>query len=211
MIYVLDKFRICRDMDFEHQGAIVGLMKDVLTYLQKDKIPYKKYSMDDLKNYIRSLIELQRKEEIIKDSWSVAPEPENTPEDEIVDFHFFPTYLAVATMSLFKQKYPDEISDISGFDNALKSGMYYSVSKKFKGFGFDSDFQRLEAAILLSKGKVAELLLREPELCPPLLEELRLVLSEVTEAVKNKKIVNDFGINLGNEYKSILIGLDCLK
>ena len=38
MIYVLDKFRICRDMDFEHQGAIVGLMKDVLTYLQKDVI-----------------------------------------------------------------------------------------------------------------------------------------------------------------------------
>lgn len=211
MLYVLDKFRICRDMDFEHQGAIVGLMKDVVTYLKEDKIPYEKYTMDDLKKYIKTLINLQRSEDIVKNSWSVAPEPENTPEDEEVDFHFFPTYLAVATLSLFKQKFPELISDIDGFDNALKLGMAYAVSKKFAGFGFNSDFQRLEAAILLSKGKVPELLLTNPALCPPLLEELRSVLSEVTTAVKNKQIINQYGINLGNEYKAVLTGLDCLK
>ncbi len=211
MLYVLDKFRICRDMDFEHQGAIVGLMKDVVTFLKEDKIPYEKYTMDDLKKYIKTLIDLQRSEDIVKNSWSVAPEPENTPEDEEVDFHFFPTYLAVATLSLFRQKYPEEADDFTGFDKALKTGMFYAVSNKFAGFGFNSDFQRLEAAILLSKGKVAELLLAEPELCPPLLEELKAVLSEVTTAVKNKQIVNQFGINLGNEYKAVLIGLDCLK
>lgn len=211
MLYVLDKFRICRDMDFEHQGAIVGLMKDVVTFLKEDKIPYEKYTMDDIKKYIKTLIDLQRTEEIVKNSWSVSPEPENTPEDEEVDFHFFPTYLAVATLSLFKQKYPEELADLKGFDKALKTGMEYAVSQKFSGYGFNSDFQRLEAVILLSMGKVAELLLTEPDLCPQLLIELKLVLAEVTTAIKNKKIINDFGINLGNEYKAVLIGLDCLK
>lgn len=211
MLYVLDKFRVCKDMDFEDQGAIVGLMKDVVTYLKEGKIPNKDYTIDNLKTYIQSLIDLQRKEDIVKDSWSVSPEPENTPGDEEVDFHFFPTYLAVATLSLFKQKYPKEVLEFNGFDNALKTGMAYAVSKKFAGLGFNSDFQRLEAAILLSKGNVAELLQSEPQLCPALLNELKTVLSEVTDAVKNKQIVNQFGVNLGNEYKAILIGLDCLK
>ncbi len=211
MLYVLDKFRVCRDMDFEHQGAIVGLMKDVVTFLQKDQIPDEKYTMEDIKKYVITLIDLQRKEDIVKNSWSVAPEPENTPEDEEVDFHFFPTYLAVATLSLIKQKYPEMALELDGFDSALKTGMFYAVSNQFKGFGFNSDFQRLEAAILLSKGKVAELLLENPDLCPELLVELKAVLSEVVTAVQNKKIVNDFGINLGNEYKAVLTGLDCLK
>ncbi len=198
-------------MDFEHQGAIVGLMKDVLTYLQKDKIPYEKYTMDDIKKYLMTLIDLQRTEDIVKDSWSVSPEPENTPEDEEIDFHYFPTYLAVATLALFKQKYPEEVKNLEGFEHALKTGMLYAVSKQFNGYGFNSNFQRLEATILLSKGSVAELLLAEPDLCPTLLSELKAVLAEVTESVKNKQIVNDFGINLGNEFKAILIGLDCLK
>jgi len=211
MLYVLDKFRVCEDMDFENQGAIVGLMKDVVTYLKEDKIPNEKYTIDNLIIYMNSLVELQREEDIVKNSWSVSPEPQNTPVDEEVDFHFFPTYLGVAALSLFKQKFPDEYSKISGADKALKNGMKYAVSKKFAGFGFNSDFQRLEAVILLSKGMVAELLIKEPQFCPELLEELKLVLAEVVEAVKNKKIVNEFGVNLGNEYKAILIGLDCLK
>ncbi|MBN2616683.1 MAG: hypothetical protein JXR64_00075 [Spirochaetales bacterium] len=211
MLYVLDKFRICEDMDFENQGAIVGLMKDVVTYLKEDKIPNEKYTINDIKIYLKSLIDLQRKEEIVKNSWSVAPEPQNTPEDEEVDFHFFPTYLAVATLSLAKQKYPEITEEIPGYMEALKLGMEYAVSNKFNGFGFNSNFQRLEAAILLSKGDVAQFLLQNPTLCPDLLQELKEVLLEVTDAVKNKKIINDFGINLGNEYKAILIGLDCLK
>ena len=211
MLYVLDRFRVCKDMDFEDQGAIVGLMKDVVTYMQKDLIPDEKYTITDLKNYISSLIELQRAEDIVKGSWSVSPEPEKTPEDEEVDFHFFPTYLGVAAMSLFKQKYPELITELKGFDNALKTGMEFAVSKDFKGFGFNSDFQRLEAAILLSKGKVPELLKANPNLCPKMLNELNKILQEVIEAVKNKKIENEYGINLGNEYKAILLGLDCLK
>lgn len=211
MLYVLDKFRICRDMDFEHQGAIVGLMKDVVTYLKKDKIPYEKYSMDDLKGYINSLIELQRSEEIVKGSWAVAPEPENTPEDEIVEFHYFPTYLGVAAMSLFKLKYPEEAKTIDGFDKALLEGMKFSVKNSFNGYGFNSDFQRLEAAILLSMGDTPVLLKNNPELCPELLAELISVRNEVVKAVENKKLVNDFGINLGNEYKAVLLGLNVLK
>jgi hypothetical protein len=211
MLYVLDKFRVCKDMDFENQGAIVGLMKDVVTYMQKDLIPDEKYTIKELTAFIESLIEHQRDEEIISGSWSVSPEPQNTPVDEEVDFHFFPTYLAVAILSLFKQKYPEISAGMSGFDHALKTGMEYSVSNDFKGFGFNSDFQRLEAAILLSKGKVAELLLESPELSPKMLELLKEILTEVVTAIKAKKIVNDFGINLGNEYKAVLIGLDCLK
>lgn len=211
MLYVLDKFRVCKDMDFEDQGAIVGLMKEVVTYMQKDLIPDEKYTIKELTGYIESLIELQRDDEIVKGSWSVSPEPQNTPEDEEVDFHFFPTYLGVAALSLFKQKYPEISADLPGFDNALKTGMDYAVSNNFKGFGFNSDFQRLEAAILLSKGKVAELLKADPELCPKMLEQLKAILNDVMTAVKEKKIVNEFGINLGNEYKTLLIGLDCLK
>lgn len=211
MLYVLDKFRICRDMDFEHQGAIVGLMKDVVTFLKKDKIPYEKYTMDNLTGYIKSLIDLQRAEEIVKGSWAVAPEPESTPEDELVDFHYFPTYLGVATLSLFKQKYPEAASKLDGFEETLKSAMNYSVNKKFIGYGFSSDFQRLEAAILLSMGSVPELLKENPNYCPEMLNELIKIRDEVVAAVKNKKIVNDFGINLGNEYKAVLLGLDCLK
>lgn len=211
MLYVLDKFRICRDMDFEHQGAIVGLMKDVVTYLKKDKIPYEKYTMDDLKGYIESLIQLQRKEDIVKGSWAVAPEPENTPEDEIVDFHYFPTYLGVAALSLFKLKFPSEAESIKGFDTALLDGMKFSVKNNFNGFGFNSDFQRLEAAILLSMGDTPVFLKNNQDFCPELLKELILVRNEVVKAVEAKKIVNEFGINLGNEYKAVLLGLNMLK
>lgn len=211
MLYVLDKFRICRDMDFEHQGAIVGLMKDVVTYLKKDKIPYEKYTMEDLKGYIQTLINLQRTEDIVAGSWAVAPEPENTPEDEIVDFHYFPTYLGVATLTLFKLKYPDEAASISGFEESLLNGMNFSVKNKFMGYGFNSDFQRLEAAILLSMGDTPVFLKNNPDYCPKLLQELIAVRNEVVKAVENKKIVNDFGINLGNEYKAVLLGLNILK
>jgi len=211
MLYVLDKFRVCKDMNFEDQGAIVGLMKDVITYMQKDQIPNENYTLTDLTAYIKSLIELQRTQEIIKGSWSVSPEPENTPVDEEVDFHFFPTYLGVAAMSLFYQKYPEISKDLPGFKESLTNGMAYAVSKEFKGFGFNSEFQRLEAVILLSKGRVPELLLKNPELCPKMLELFKQVLTEVVTAIKNKNIENEYGINLGNEYKAILIGLDCLK
>ena len=66
MLYVLNKFRICNDMDFENQGAIVGLMKDVLVYIQKNKIPYDKYTLEDIKKYCESLIEFQRTEQGLK-------------------------------------------------------------------------------------------------------------------------------------------------
>lgn len=198
-------------MDFEHQGAIVGLMKDVVTYLKNDKIPYEKYTMDDLKGYIKSLIELQREEEIVKGSWAVAPEPENTPEDEVVDFHYFPTYLGVTTLTLFKLKYPNEAEGIKGYNEALLNGMKFSVKNNFKGVGFNSGFQRLEAAILLSKGDTPIFLKNNPEFCPELLQELIAVRNEVVSAVEKKQIVNEFGINLGNEYKAVLLGLNILK
>lgn len=207
----MDKFRICEDMDFEHQGSIVGLMKDVLTYLQKGKIPYEKYGEEDIKKYCESLVEMQRTEEPVAGSWSVSPEPMNTPEDEVVDFHYFPTYVAVAILSLVKQKFSSLADSVEGFDAALKKGLEYAVSNNLKGFGFDSYFQRLEAVILMSKGQVAELLLANPDLCPDLLKEFKIIKKEIAEAVAEKKIINEFGINMGNEFKAVLMGLQAVE
>lgn len=198
-------------MDFEHQGAIVGLMKDVVTFLKKDKIPYEKYGMEDIRGYIQSLIELQRIEPIVEGSWAVAPEPEETPEDEVVDFHYFPTYLGVATLTLIKTKYPEIASEINGFEKSLLRGMKFSVKNRFNGYGFNSSFQRLEAVILLSMGDVPLFLKDNPDYCPELLSEIKAVRSEVVKAVENREIINEFGINLGNEYKAIIMGTDCLK
>ena len=211
MLYVLDKFRVCEDMDFEDQGAIVGLMKDVVTFLKKDQIPYEKYGLKDIEKYCRSLVELQRTEKGIEGSWSVSPKPDETPEDEQVDFHYFPTYLGVAALTLVKIKYPDIANDIEGYDDSLKKGMEYAVSNNFNGFGFNSYFQRLEAAILLSKGDVPQFLLDNPEYCPKLLKELIKVRKEVVEAAEKREYINEFGINMVDEFKAVILGLYPLK
>jgi hypothetical protein len=211
MLYVLDKFRICEDMDFENQGAIVGLMKDVVTYLKKDEIPCDKYSIKDIETYVKSLIDLQRTDEIVLGSWAVSPEPKKTPMDEEVDFHYFPTYLGISTLVLVATKYPDIAEEIPGFYTSLKNAMNFAVKNNFKGVGFNSDFQRLEAGILLSMGDVPLYLKNNPDFCPKMLEELTAIRNEVVKAVESKQIVNEFGINLGNEYKAILIGLAPLK
>ena len=119
--------------------------------------------------------------------------------------------MGVATLSLVKIKYPELAVKIDGFEESLKMGMIFAVSNHFKGYGLNSSFQRLEAAILLSKGNVPELLKEEPQLCPELLAELIEVKKEVVSAVENKMIINELGINLGNEYKEILSGLNCLE
>lgn len=163
--------------------SIVKGMEETLTYFSEHENIDNALSFDELVHYIESLVAGQVAWSKEKDqyAWLVAPD-HNMPSDARVDFLFRPTYIAVATLTLFRQRYPEEAKNIMDFDTVLRRGMAFSLLRGFSGHGCEGTLGTIDAMNIFAKGKVCSFLL-DNDICPPMLEALKDTVKELKACI----------------------------
>ena len=194
----MKKFIINKDNDYEKMTSRVGQMKIFLEHILAGRVPNEEYSADSLLGFCRSLVEGQRGGEpgLAEGSWSVCSSPLDIAEDDRMDYHFFPTFIALSLLVGCAGKDP-RVRDIPGFDEALKKGFSFAVSENLEGYGFNSFFQQMEAILILGSGACPSWLQSHPECCPPMAQRLGLL------GVEYKKRLDkgDTILSFGGDYK----------
>jgi len=196
---MIKSFRLSRDMDFEHMGSIVGSMRFLLEAFASGQLPDEDYTLDDYIGYISSLPEKQWKTGVTAGSWTVAPEPEKVKEDERLDFIFFPSWCACASISWLIQNHPEKASAINGLEESLVQGLKFSISENLEGFGITGELQTIEAALILGAGGLLQLLKKNPHFSP----ELKNRLDELKTDYRNKLDRGETDLPYGGSYKEI--------
>ncbi|MBU1410790.1 hypothetical protein KKC22_04665 [Myxococcota bacterium] len=163
-------------------GRAVAGMIEVLEGLEARLIPDREaYTCEDLREYLVSLVEGQSGElaahqgrftiqagpgAVQAGSWSVNSHCEDMPSDARVDFIFFPTYAAVATISRCLLEFPLLAASVPGLVPALQRGLEFSCARELPGHGYEADEQKQQALNLFYLGWVPLLLWQNPDFCP---------------------------------------------
>lgn len=173
-VNMVREFKISTDADICEMHAISRGMRRLLSRFASGRIPSREYRVSDLKRFCESLVRGQRNDirGFKPGSWCLAPTAE-MPEDARVEFVFFPTYLAVAILTLFRRRYPDFAREIQGFDKALLAGMQFCTYRGLEGHGYQTEKEKIDAFRTLLQGGVLEYLTENPSVCPELLRILR--------------------------------------
>ena len=100
-------------------------------------------------------------------------------DDTRVDFIFVPTYAAVATLGWYLSEQPERAGRIEGLLGALQSGLHFSTHRGLYGSGYDADEGLLQALQILVRGKIPQLLQKNPGYCPKLKEMIEQRLADV--------------------------------
>ncbi len=169
--------------DISGLQALVDGMRAVLEGLEARTLPDDRdYTCEDLRAYLRSLVRGQRGElslgsgcgHVEAGSWSVNVDCDHMPSDARVDFVFFPTYLAVATLSRCVLQFPLLAATVEGLAPALRRGLEFACARRLQGHGAEAEADRERALNQLYMGWVPLLLWQNTDFCPPmaaLLEE----------------------------------------
>ena len=194
MILTIKKFLINKDNDYEKMTSRVGQMKIFLEHILAGRVPNEKFSADALLSFCRSLVEGQRGTEpgLAPGSWSVCSTAEDIDEDDRMDYHFFPTFLALSLLITCSSKDP-RVKDIPGFEDSLKKGFDFAVSENLEGYGFNSFFQQMEAALIMGSGGCPGWLKDHPECCPPMAKRLGQLGMEFKERLDQDNTILSFG------------------
>lgn len=172
-------FHFAETADPAAMSLLVRQMQETLWALHHGDIPSKDYSLETLRQYCTSLVTGQRDKvgDLVAGSWCVSPNTDDMPGDARVDFVFFPTYIAAATLSKVLMRFPGIAIQIPGYLDAIRTGLWYSTLRRLEGHGYDSEWELPQAVQLLALGEVPALLSQAPELCP----ELAALLIELAE------------------------------
>ncbi|MDC7240319.1 MAG: hypothetical protein PQJ50_08160 [Spirochaetales bacterium] len=194
MILTIKKFIVNKDNDYENMTSRVGQMRIFLDHILAGNVPNENYTADSLLAYCRSLIEGQRgaEEGLHAGSWSVSPAPAEIDEDDRVDYHFFPTYLALSLLVLCGEK-DHRVREIPGYEEALAKGFSFAVSRNLEGYGFNSFFQQVEAVLILGSGGCTRWLKDHPESSPEMVSCLKDLAADYSERLDTNKTVLAFG------------------
>jgi len=156
---------------------LVERMQAVLEGLEARTLPDDRdYTCEDLRAYLRSLVQGQRGElswgagcgHVVAGSWGVNVDCDRMPSDARVEFVFFPTYIAVATLSRCVLQFPLLSASVEGLVPALHRGMTFACGRNLEGHGYDADADKERALNLLYMGWVPLLLWQNPDFCPPM-------------------------------------------
>jgi hypothetical protein len=199
MILTLKKFFVNKDNDYEKMASRVGAHRIFLENILAGNVPNEEYPLDQLVLYCRSLIDGQRAgvPGLPDGSWSVSPDPSGVSEEDCMDYHFFPTLIAISLLTLCAGKYPEEIGTLPGLEKALERGYAFILTGNLEGFGFNSLFQQVESILILGSGGCPAWLASHPDASPALVERLR----EIGQSYKNRLEKGDTLLSFGGDYK----------
>ncbi len=211
MILTLKTFAVNKDNDYEKMASRVGQLRIFLNHLLAGDLPNQDYTQKDLAGFCRSLIDAQRgaEEGLTDGSWSVSPAPAELDEDDRIDYHFFPTYLALSLLVSSGSRFP-ALCQIPGYHEALERGFGFAVSENLQGYGFNSFFQEVEAVLILGAGGCARWLKDHPSCCPALLARLKELKADYQNRLDEERTLVDSGADYRGEYTLACTYLSCL-
>ncbi len=199
MILTLKKFFVNKDNDYEEMASRVGAHRIFLENILSGQVPNDEYGPDKLRSYCESLVQGQRTgvEGLEDGSWSVSPDPSEISQEDAMDYHYFPTFIALAILTHCSRKFPEQIGSIPGLEDALVKGFHFAASSNLEGFGFNSLFQQIESILILGSGGCPAWLKEHPEACPSLVERLR----EIGREYRKRLDSGDTALSFGGDYK----------
>ena len=129
-----------KENDYEKMSGAVESMRNVVRQFRLGNLPDEEFSLDDFRDYINHLIDIQNED----GTWTVASRPDQLAEDERVEFISFPTFLGVGALVMADEFLPGE--EFPGLDEAREKGV---SAIKLEGYGEDSLFQMIEMILIL--------------------------------------------------------------
>ncbi|UZE97291.1 hypothetical protein [Alkalimarinus alittae] len=126
----------------------------------------------EVANYCRYLLSLQRGRviKISPGSWGLTEDLAMPSSDARVEFIYFPTYIAVSTLVLAWQRYPELSDQLPDFKRQLRQGIKFMLGRRLRGSGYDADRLLVEAIEILALGKVFDFVKQQPTFFPKLTE-----------------------------------------
>ena len=111
--------------DVDEMLKLVNDMETFLNILANKEIPD-----DDITASCESLIDGQRNDikGLKKGSWAVSPDIDGMGSDARMDFIFFPTFIAIAILTLVKTDHPALTEGLYGLNSAMKKGYRNATS-----------------------------------------------------------------------------------
>jgi len=203
-------FRIGNKFDIKSMSQKVNDMKNLLEKIAIGEIPNEStYTLSDLKKFCKSLIRNQRNElkSIRPGSWCIVPTEiaeEGMPSDARVDFVFFPTYLAISILTRVLLDYPEVPKQIPNYYEVLRKGFIFATYRKLRGHGYNAESEMIEAIKILSLGKVPKYLALNPDFCPEMLQILKDIKKELTEALEKGETKGPWGEDYTEGFKSVV-------
>ena len=186
-VHMIKIFRIAAEIDVRVMENIVKDMRGLLEKLVSGEIPNDDtYTRTDLKDLCMSLINGQRNDMgIMKSgSWCVAPSATNMPGDARVYLAFFPTYIAVSILTRVLVDYPEIPEQIPNYEEVLRNGLKFATYRRLQGHGIGARSEMIDALEILSSGNVITYLASNPDFCPELLQILKDIKEELSDALQ---------------------------
>ena len=202
---MIRKFTHLGQVDINAMNALIDSMMELLEALDEGLVPNDvDYTADALAVYVKSLVDGQRNSlgRTVPGSWAVAPDDSGMDSDARVDFVFRPTYIAVATLSRVLCDFPLLALDISGFSNALLTGMYFCSLRGLRGHGYETDAGAIDALRTLSLGKVPWLIGRHPNACPALKTAIDEVADDMADRLLEGTAIGMWGEDYSEGFRS---------
>jgi len=134
-----------KENDYEEMAGAVEAMRNVVRQYRLGNLPSGEFSLNDLEEYCRHLIDIQEED----GSWTVSSRPDELAEDEKVEFLVYPTYIGLGTLVMADEYLPGR--DFPGREEALARGF---AALKLEGYGEDSLFQVIEMILMLIEAGV---------------------------------------------------------
>ncbi|CAD6493028.1 MAG: hypothetical protein EMLJLAPB_00425 [Candidatus Argoarchaeum ethanivorans] len=182
---MIKKFRIAEDVDVVMMECIVDEMRDLLQKLVSGEVLNENnYVLSDLMDFCISLIDGQRGEIGVKSgSWCVAPSAKGMPSDARVYLVFFPTYIAIAILTRVLLDYPEIPEELPEYGDVLRRGFKFATYRRLRGHGIGAETEMIEVLEILSSGGVMKYLSLNPDFCPELLQILKKIKEELSDAL----------------------------
>lgn len=162
------------DNSLDTMNTLVSSYKVLLEELSRGMIPRGDYTESDVRNFLISCVENQRKdlENFNDGSFSVAPD-HPMPSDARMLLNFFPTFIIATIMIIADRNFPWVTREIPGFYDSLKLALTFAGYRRLDGHGYDSQEEKKESVNIFRKGRVRQWLEARPDFHPKFLEILQ--------------------------------------
>ena len=139
-------------------------------------------------SYINSLI----KEQDEMGFWGFV-KPREVDADIRVHYFYEPTYIAVATMMFYWCSHNGKVTEIEGFEEALKKGLGAAIGRAFKGSGYDEVCGIAQALKYLAYGNVDTFVEDYPEVWIPFTKQFKEAKNFLNTLLREGKTKNAWG------------------